>query len=95
MSAATIGVAIALSPLVLLLVALIVIGASTPDGRRGALFTFSFATLTMIPIIIGMAIAGNPAWVVGAWVTAGLDLAVAVIVAATVGVQRMRKQGDT
>ncbi|WP_330253109.1 hypothetical protein OG874_00390 [Nocardia sp. NBC_00565] len=91
MSVTTIGAVIAVSPLVLLLIAVMAMGASTSDGRWGALFVFGATTLTMIPIIIGLAVAGNPAWVVGVWVTVGIDLLVAVIIAVMARVEHVRK----
>lgn len=88
MSATTIGVAIGATPMVLILVAMLAVFTSTSDGRWGALFVFGGTTLVMIPAIIGLAVAGKPAWIVGVWVMVGLDAVVVVVMAA---VERARK----
>jgi hypothetical protein len=91
MSNTATGMTIALSPFVLMFIGLAIWLMSDSEGRWAALRGFGTTTVIMAPVIVGLYVAGNPAWVPGVLVVGGLDLFMSFIAIVMIGVEHIRR----
>ncbi|MET8648388.1 hypothetical protein [Nocardia aurea] len=94
MSSQVVGATIAIAPFVAIVVALMAWTMSDAEGRRGGFVVFGFVTAIMCPILLGLFIAGNPAWMTGLAVIAGLDLWLLATAGVMVSIGKIRQTGQ-
>lgn len=78
-TAAIIGLTIVFAPFVAAYIGLAAWCTSDAEGRRQGVFVLGATTILMIPVVVGFAIAGRPAWLTLLAVVAGIDLSMLVI----------------